>query len=114
MKSYKTTNSARYKFATRTIRAAGQLAMSYFDNLSQLKIEKKGHQDLVSEADKTVEIFLREQIIHQFSNDIKFKQFGGLTDHNMEDFKSFFNVMPIQLEVIHYGKKLNFVCFMTK
>ena len=41
MKSYKTTNSARYKFATRIIRAAGQLAMSYFDNLSQLKIEKK-------------------------------------------------------------------------
>jgi len=52
MKSYKTTNSARYKFATRTIRAAGQLAMSYFDNLSQLKIEKKGHQDLVFERIK--------------------------------------------------------------
>ena len=52
MNSDNITNSARYKFATRTIRAAGQLAMSYFDNLSQLKIEKKGHQDLVSEADK--------------------------------------------------------------
>lgn len=77
MKSYKTTNSARYKFATRTIRAAGQLAMSYFDNLSQLKIEKKGHQDLVSEADKTVEIFLREQIIHQFSDDSIIGEEGG-------------------------------------
>ena len=79
MNSVNITNSARYKFATRTIRAAGQLAMSYFDNLSQLKIEKKGHQDLVSEADKTVEIFLREQIIHQFSDDSIIGEEGGHT-----------------------------------
>ena len=77
MNSHNITNSARYKFAIKTIRAAGQLAMSYFANLSQLKVEKKGHQDLVSEADKIVEIFLREQITCQFSDDSIIGEEGG-------------------------------------
>ena len=51
--------------------------MSYFDNLSKLKVEKKGHQDFVSEADKSVEVFLREQISQQFPNDSIIGEEGG-------------------------------------
>lgn len=71
------TDSKRYKFATKAILEAGQLAMSYFENLNKLKVEKKGHQDLVSEADKSVEVFLREQITHQFSTDRIIGEEGG-------------------------------------
>ena len=41
MNSENTTVSTRYKFAAKVIRAAGRLAMSYSDNLGQLKVEKK-------------------------------------------------------------------------
>ena len=77
MNSNSIIGSARYEFATKAILEAGQLAMSYFDNLSKLKVEKKGHQDLVSEADKSVENFLREQITHKFSNDSIIGEEGG-------------------------------------
>jgi len=70
-------HSARYKLATRIILEAGKLAMSYFDNLSKLKVEKKGHQDLVSEADKSVEVFLRKQITDHFSDDSIIGEEGG-------------------------------------
>ena len=44
--------------------------------------------------------FSRYVVQHQneitfLSKDIRFKQFGELTDHNTEDFKSFFSVTPI-------------------
>ena len=58
----RTPSSQRYNFAIDVINEAGKIALSYFSNLSQLKVEKKGHQDLVSEADKNVEIFIRKQI----------------------------------------------------
>ncbi len=54
------TSSLRYNFAIDTIKSAGELALSYFSNLKIITVEKKGHQDLVSEADKHVEAFIRE------------------------------------------------------
>ena len=67
----------RYEFATSIIIKAGELASSYFSDLSKLVIEKKGHQDLVSEADKNVEIFIRDQISAMFPNDNIIGEEGG-------------------------------------
>ena len=62
MRDKTVSSSLRYKFAENLISEAGQIALSYFYDLSQLIIEKKGHQDLVSQADKNVENFIREHI----------------------------------------------------
>ena len=70
-------SSARYQFAKNLIGEAGQMALAYFSDLSQLEIEKKGHQDLVSQADKNVEIFIREHISAQFPDDGIIGEEGG-------------------------------------
>ena len=75
----RTPSSQRYNFAIDVINEAGKIALSYFSNLSQLKVEKKGHQDLVSEADKNVEIFIRKQISNQFPDDEIIGEEGGAT-----------------------------------
>ena len=75
----RTPSSQRYNFAIDVINEAGKIALSYFSNLSQLKVEKKGHQDLVSEADKNVEIFIRKQISNQFPDDEIIGEEGGTT-----------------------------------
>ena len=41
-------DAGRYEQAVRVIQEAGDLALKYFENLNDLIIEKKGHQDLVS------------------------------------------------------------------
>ena len=70
-------SSARYQFAKNLIGEAGQMALAYFSDLSQLEIKKKGHQDLVSQADKNVEIFIREHISAQFPDDAIIGEEGG-------------------------------------
>jgi len=50
-------NAAREKFAVDLARRAGELGLGYFRDLEKLTIESKGHQDLVSEADRDVETF---------------------------------------------------------
>ena len=70
-------SSARYQFAENLIGEAGRMALAYFSDLSQLEIEKKGHQDLVSQADKNVEIFIREHISAQFPDDGIIGEEGG-------------------------------------
>ena len=77
MREKTVSSSLRYAFAENLIGEAGQMALSYFSNLSQLEIEKKGHQDLVSQADKNVEIFIREHISAQFPNDGIIGEEGG-------------------------------------
>ena len=77
MKDKTVSSSLRYKFAENLIGEAGQMALSYFNDLSQLTIEKKGHQDLVSQADKNVEIFIREHISAQFPDDGIIGEEGG-------------------------------------
>ena len=47
-------------------RSAGMLGMTYFWRLETLKIDKKGHQDLVSEADRALEEHIRLHITDAF------------------------------------------------
>ena len=56
--------------AAQTIaREAGVLARRYFDAFDTLTIDAKGHQDFVSEADRNVEILVREAIVRAFPDD---------------------------------------------
>lgn len=79
MRDKTVSSSLRYKFAENLISEAGQIALSYFYDLSQLIIEKKGHQDLVSQADKNVENFIRQHISAQFPNDGIIGEEGGVS-----------------------------------
>jgi myo-inositol-1(or 4)-monophosphatase len=62
-------NGEREKFAVDLARRAGELGLRYFRDLDSLKIESKGHQDLVSEADREVEIFVRKAIADTYPED---------------------------------------------
>ena len=48
---------------------AGELALEKFRNLEGLSVEAKGVQDLVSEADREVELFIREHLEKHFPGD---------------------------------------------
>ncbi len=50
-------------------RLAGALALKHFRAIDQLTIEQKGHQDLVSNADKEVETLIRAEIARHWPND---------------------------------------------
>lgn len=59
----------RVDFAVRTARAAGDIGLRYFQARDKLTIEVKGHQDLVSEADREVELFIRAEIARVYPDD---------------------------------------------
>ncbi len=59
----------RLDFAKQTARQAGGLAMDFFASIGDLIIEQKGVQDLVSNADRDVEIFIRDAIANSFPDD---------------------------------------------
>ncbi|MGB1236698.1 MAG: inositol monophosphatase family protein [Pseudomonadales bacterium] len=61
----------RYSVAKRVARAAGELALAMRANAAEqgLKIEAKGLQDFVTEADQQVEQQIRQQLKDAFSND---------------------------------------------
>ncbi len=61
--------NARYEFALDICREAGELALSYFEGTATLRVEQKGPQDWVSEADKEVETFLRARIEASWPSD---------------------------------------------
>jgi myo-inositol-1(or 4)-monophosphatase len=61
--------SARLGFAALVAVDAGKLGLSYFGRLSELTVTSKGHQDMVSEADRDVETFLRAEISKAFPDD---------------------------------------------
>ena len=63
------TLAARLDFARNLAEAAGAKAMDYFRDLGSLTIESKGHQDMVSEADREVEQFIRRAISERFTDD---------------------------------------------
>jgi len=48
---------------------AGQLALQYFNAQDQLVIDHKGHQDFVSQADREVELLIRELLTKAFPDD---------------------------------------------
>ena len=60
---------ARTQFAIDLARRAGELGLGYFRDLESLTIESKGHQDLVSQADREVELFIRAAIAEDYPQD---------------------------------------------
>lgn len=62
-------NDSRLDFATDLARLAGTKALGYFHEIGDLVIEQKGVQDLVSNADRDVEVFIRERITAAYPND---------------------------------------------
>ncbi len=48
---------------------AGVLALSYFEQLEDITVDRKGHQDFVSEADRQVELKIRQDLARAFPDD---------------------------------------------
>ena len=61
-------------------RKAGDLALEYFRKLADLPVEKKGHLDLVTEADRQVEGFLIASLKRSFPEDGVYGEEGGEID----------------------------------
>lgn len=61
--------SDRLDFAVNLARKAGDLGMEYFRRLESLTVTKKGHQDLVSEADRDVETLVRAELAKAYPDD---------------------------------------------
>lgn len=59
----------RYAYARHIIGQAGGIALGMFQRRTELVIEEKGLQDMVSIADRMVEDFLRAQIAERFPED---------------------------------------------
>ena len=59
----------RYEAGISICRDAGARALEYFRNVDSLSVEIKGPQDLVSEADRNVELFIRQEIAKRFPED---------------------------------------------
>ena len=59
----------RTEFTVDLARRAGTFGMEYFRRLDTLTIESKGHQDLVSEADREVELFVRRELAKNYPDD---------------------------------------------
>lgn len=59
----------RLAVAADIARRAGALGMEFFRSIDSLKIESKGHQDLVSNADRDVETFVRAELAAAFPGD---------------------------------------------
>lgn len=70
----------RASAAIEIARAAGILALRYFQRLDTLAVERKGHQDLVSEADRAVETLIREEIERRFPDDAILGEEHGLSE----------------------------------
>lgn len=59
----------RQDAARRIAAAAGAMGLDYFRSFETLTIDKKGHQDLVSEGDRNVELLVRKEILAAFPDD---------------------------------------------
>jgi myo-inositol-1(or 4)-monophosphatase len=59
----------RFDLAKNVIMDAGDLAMRYFGNLSELSIMSKGARDMVSDADLEVEKLIKERLLTSYPDD---------------------------------------------
>ena len=59
----------RMEFAAELAKQAGELGMRYFRSFDTLTVESKGHQDMVSEADRELELFVRRELAKDFPQD---------------------------------------------
>ena len=64
-----TDTSLRLEFAEGLCRGAGEIAKEYFSDRDSLVVSAKGPQDWVSEADRNVETYIREQISQAWPDD---------------------------------------------
>lgn len=62
-------NSERLKFAKKTAREAGALALKYFSDLGSLTVRSKGVQDMATEADVNTEAIIRDAIARAYPED---------------------------------------------
>ncbi len=67
----------RLVIAERIAREAGTLARTWFDGRDRLRIEIKGPQNLVSEADRAVEVLIRERLAAAFPGERIIGEEGG-------------------------------------
>jgi myo-inositol-1(or 4)-monophosphatase len=67
----------RLEAAIPIVRAAGRLALGYFNDRGGLAIEHKGQQDLVSIADRAVEELIRTELAAVFPGDAVLGEEGG-------------------------------------
>ena len=58
-------------------RSAGEIALAHFRSLANMVVEKKGHLDLVTKADRDVEAFLIASLRKVFPDDGIFGEEGG-------------------------------------
>lgn len=58
-------------------RSAGEIALRHFRSLASIPVEKKGHLDLVTKADREVEEFLIASLRQVFPNDGVYGEEGG-------------------------------------
>ena len=59
----------RHAFAVDLCRQAGEVALGFFAARDDLQIDQKGAQDWVSDADRSVEVFIRERLHSAFPDD---------------------------------------------
>ena len=64
-----TSISERLNFTINLARQAGEVGMTHFRHLDKLEIEQKGHQDLVSNADRELEDIIRDAIAETYPDD---------------------------------------------
>jgi myo-inositol-1(or 4)-monophosphatase len=58
-------------------RRAGEIALAHFQSIADLPVERKGHLDLVTKADRDVEQFLIDALHASFPDDGIFGEEGG-------------------------------------
>lgn len=99
----------RLHFAISLAASAGRLGLRYFRSIGDLKIESKGHQDAVSEADRAVERHIRDAIAAAYPDDgILGEEYGlegGSSDYiwvidPIDGTMNFINSIPVWAVVI--------------
>lgn len=72
--------SERFDTALAVAASAGQLASEHFQRASELTVEHKGAQDVVSEADRETEHLITRQLLSHFPGDAFVGEEHGLTE----------------------------------
>ncbi len=69
----------RFEAAKEIALDAGKHALEFFNHRSKLVVQNKGHQDFVTEADKTIEQEITKKILSRFPGDTVFgEEMGGI------------------------------------
>lgn len=70
----------RFDFASRLIQEAGDLALNYFRRPDALTVQRKGPQDMASEADLHTELLIRDRLKVRFPEDAFLGEETGRTE----------------------------------